>query len=119
MLFYPSRCLSSYRAASALWERVCGRSVSSGSLRDQYELAAGLAAFEVTVGLIRLGKVVGSADTDAQVVLTDPGEDALRPPGELLAGRGVVADGGPGEVETALLVEDLGVQGLHGAACLA
>jgi hypothetical protein len=59
-------------------------------LRDEDELASGLAAFEVTVRRIRLGEFVGAADADVEVVLTDPGKEAFGAPEELLAGRRVV-----------------------------
>src|SRR5215218_2722233 len=70
--------------------------VSLLELGDQDQLAGGLA--------------------DVEVILPDPGEEALRPPEKLLAGRGVVDEGGAGEVQTTLLVENLGVKRWHGAA---
>src|SRR5215211_3006035 len=90
--------------------------VSLLGLGDQDQLAGGLAAFEVAVRLVCLGELVGAADTDVEVILPDPGEEALRPPEEFLAGRGVVGEGGAGEVQTTLLVENLGVKRWHGAA---
>src|SRR5918997_2849712 len=88
----------------------------TASLGDQDQLAGSLAAFEVAVRLLGLGELVGAADADVEVVLTDPGEEALRPPEELLAGRGVPGESGPGDEETTLLVEDLEVKRRHGAA---
>src|SRR5215210_3305539 len=78
----------------------------------QDQLTRGLAAFEIAVRLSGLGELVG-ADVDVEVVLPDPGEKTLRPPEELLAGCGVMNEGGPGEVQTALLVEDLGINRRH------
>src|SRR5918994_1892070 len=79
----------------------------------QEQLTRGLAAFEIAVRPFGLGELVGAADVDVEVVLPDPGEKTLRPPEELLAGCGVMSEGGPGEVQTALLVEDLGVNRWH------
>ena len=54
-------------------------------LRDEEQLARGLAAFEVAVGLLYVGELVGAADPDVQVVLPDPGEEALGAPQKLFA----------------------------------
>src|ERR671911_653907 len=79
----------------------------------QEQLTRGLAAFEIAVRLFGLGELVGATDVDVEVVLPDPGEKTLRPPEELLAGSGIVDEGGPGDVQTALLVEDLEVNRRH------
>jgi hypothetical protein len=53
---------------------------------------------------------------DLEGVVADPGEDALAAPQELLAGRGVAGEGGPGEKEAALPVQGLDVERRHGTA---
>src|ERR687894_582350 len=83
----------------------------NGMLGDQDELARRPASFEVFVGLGRVLEGVGAADPDVEVALADPGEQALRAPEELLAGTRVMGERRAGDVEAALLVEDLWVEG--------
>src|SRR5918998_2635618 len=78
---------------------------------DEYELARGLSGFQVRVGLGRVLQGVGAADADVEVSLADPGKEALRAPQELLAGAGVLGQGGTRQEEAALLVKGLGVEG--------
>src|SRR5918998_653322 len=78
---------------------------------DEDELARGLSGFQVPVGLGCILQGVGAADADVEVSLADPGEEALRAPQELLAGAGVLGQGGTRQEEAALLVQGLGVEG--------
>src|SRR3712207_8106297 len=80
-------------------------------LGDQDELARRPAPFEVFVGPRRVLERVGAADPDVEVALADPGKEALRAPQELLAGARVVDERRAGDVEAALLVQDLEVEG--------
>ena len=86
-------------------------SILTGILRNQDELAGRPAAFEVVVGLGGVFEGVGAADADVEVALADPGEQALRPPEELLAVAGVLGERRAGDVEAALLIQDLRVEG--------
>src|ERR1035438_3223270 len=89
------------------------------SRHGENELAGGAAAFQVAVSLGRVGEGIGAADAQAQLAGCNPAEHVAGAPEQLVAGRQVIWQPGPGEEERALGAEDGGIEGRNRSARLA
>ena len=93
--------------------------LSRARLRAQDQFAGGGVALEEAVGLGGLGQGEFPVDGEAEFAAGDAVEDFPGAPLQLVRGRGVVAQGGPGDEEGSVLGKQQGVDRGHWSGRLA